>query len=81
MDPNLHHDPFIWLESLGDKRVADWIEEHNRVTLNTLCHQRFEADKDEILAILNSSEHIPIPTRRGGFLYNFWRDAEHAKGI
>lgn len=81
MDPLLHDDPFIWLENLEEKRVTDWIEQHNRATLDRLCDQQFETDKDEILKVLDSPDLIPIPTRRGDYLYNFWRDAEHSKGI
>ena len=76
-----HLDPYIWLESLDDDKVANWIEQRNHNTLNILCDHQFEVDKKTISAILNSPEMIPMPTRRGSYLYNFWRDSDHVKGI
>ncbi|MFM9194684.1 MAG: S9 family peptidase, partial [Planctomycetia bacterium] len=34
-----------------------------------------------ILAILDSKEKIPFVTKIGDRFYNFWRDAEHPKGV
>ena len=35
----------------------------------------------DILAALDSDARIPYVRRRGEFLYNFWRDADHPRGL
>ena len=42
---------------------------------------RFEADSGVLLAILDRPDRIPLITRRGGLIYNFWRDGEHPRGL
>lgn len=37
--------------------------------------------KADILAALDSDARIPYVRRRGEFLYNFWRDADHPRGL
>ena len=36
---------------------------------------------EKTLQILDSKERIPYPSIHGAFLYNFWQDAEHQRGI
>lgn len=40
-----------------------------------------DALRERILAALDSDDRIPFVTRRGDYLYNFWRDAEHPRGL
>lgn len=37
--------------------------------------------QERILAALDSDERIPYVSRRGEVLFNFWRDAEHPRGL
>ncbi len=41
----------------------------------------FNADQARILEVLDSDEHIPYVNRMGDYLYNFWRDQAHPRGI
>ncbi|WP_330233352.1 prolyl oligopeptidase family serine peptidase [Nocardia sp. NBC_00508] len=75
-------DPYLWLEEVTDERVLDWARSHNAVV-----HERF-ADSDRfrelerrILDMLDTDTKIAYPGRRGPWLYNFWRDAEHPRGL
>ncbi|MFD8243567.1 prolyl oligopeptidase family protein [Nocardia sp. NPDC059691] len=75
-------DPYLWLEEVTGERALDWARAHN-----TVVHARF-ADSDRfrdlerrILDMLDTDTKIAYPSRRGPWLYNFWRDAQHPRGL
>ncbi len=78
----MSNDPYLWLEDVEGDAALDWVRAGNRVTI-----ERFEADPDfeplrhDLLMILDSSERIPMVTKRGPHFYNFWQDGEHPRGI
>jgi prolyl oligopeptidase len=41
----------------------------------------FEPLRSQIRDILDSKDRIPYVTRMGEFFYNFWRDAQHPRGL
>ena len=41
----------------------------------------FAAIHERLLEIFNSSDRIPYPAVRGDWVYNFWQDDEHVRGI
>jgi prolyl oligopeptidase len=75
-------DPYRWLEDVTGESALDWVRERNADTLGRLAHgERFESLRTEILAALDASDRIPYVRRRGEFLYNFWQDADHPRGL
>ena len=74
-------DPWLWLEEIEGTGALDWVTAQTAATLSRYADARFEADRDEVRAILNLPDNIPWITRRGGMLYNFWRDAESPRGV
>lgn len=75
-------DPYLWLEEVDGARARAWVEGRNRVTESELEAQpRYAALSERLRAILDSNEKIPYARCHGGLLYNFWRDAVHARGI
>ncbi|HEY6737938.1 MAG TPA: prolyl oligopeptidase family serine peptidase [Actinopolymorphaceae bacterium] len=75
-------DPYAWLEGVTDETALSWVRERNAETLADLAEgQRFERLQTEIRQVLDSDDRIPYVTRRGEHLYNFWRDAEHPRGL
>jgi prolyl oligopeptidase len=42
---------------------------------------RFATDRDELCKLLDRPDNLPVPTRRGGLLYNLWKDANHPRGL
>ena len=52
-----------------------------RVTLAAFGDASFAADRDTLAAIFDRPDNIPFVTRRGGFLYNFWKDANNPRGL
>jgi prolyl oligopeptidase len=75
-------DPYLWLEDIEGKKALDWVHKQNRLTLD-----RFESDplypqfKATAEKILQDKERIPYGKLRGGYVYNFWRDEDHVRGI
>ena len=75
-------DPYRWLEDVQGERALDWVRERNAQARQQLTqHPRFAAMRDGLLQILDSSDKIPYFVRRGDALYNFWRDAQHPRGL
>jgi prolyl oligopeptidase len=74
-------DPFLWLEDIIGEAALDWVRQHNAPTLEELSGDRFEQMRAEALEVLDTDARIPYVRRRGDYLYNFWRDAEHPRGL
>jgi prolyl oligopeptidase len=80
--PPILDDPFLWLEEVEGKRALDWVEQRNGETLAELqADARYERFLAQAEALLNAKDRIPYGSVRGRYMYNFWRDAEHVRGI
>ena len=75
-------DPHLWLEDVtGDDALA-WVREHNDKTVADFAGTTaFEQLESKVRAILDTDARIPYSRRRGKYLYNFWRDADHVRGL
>ncbi|MFO1220283.1 MAG: prolyl oligopeptidase family serine peptidase [Burkholderiaceae bacterium] len=75
-------DPYLWLEDIEGSRALDWVRERNAQSRARLeQHPAFNQMRDEIRAVLDARDRIPGITRRGAWLFNFWQDAEHPRGL
>ncbi|MEV0761149.1 prolyl oligopeptidase family serine peptidase [Nocardia sp. NPDC050435] len=75
-------DPYLWLEEVTDERALDWARAHNDVVVRRFAAaDRFSELERRILDMLDDDTKVAYPGRRGKWLYNFWRDAEHPKGL
>ena len=74
-------DPYLWLEDVDGGRALAWVAEQSAATLARVADARYVADRDALTAILDRPDNLPFVTRRGGLLYNFWRDAAHPRGL
>jgi len=73
---------FIWLEEIESEQALDWAREQNERSEAVLkAHPLFASLEQRNLEILTSAERIAYPSLMGGEIYNFWRDAEHVRGI
>ena len=77
-----NEDPYLWLEEVDGAKPLAWVAEQNAGTLKVLeAVPEFEPIHARNLEILNSSARIPSVTIRGTYLYNFWQDADHVRGL
>jgi prolyl oligopeptidase len=79
-DPNT--DPYLWLEEvLGDEALA-WVRKRNEATLERYASgPGYRTLEGDLLKILDSDAKIPFVNKHGAHYYNFWRDAEHPRGL
>lgn len=75
-------DPYLWLEEVTGDRALEWVRARNKI-----CQDQLEADSGfaqlqaDLLAILDSDARIPMVSKHGDYLYNFWRDKQNPRGI
>jgi prolyl oligopeptidase len=70
-------DPYLWLEEIEGERAVAFAERQSRLTLQKFSDAGFARDRDTLTAIYDRPDNIPYVTRRGGFLYNLWKDANN----
>src|SRR6201997_1148220 len=74
-------DPYLSLEEIDGEQALAWVETQNAATLARFGDTRFAADRDVLAAIFDRPDNIPIIARRRSRLFNFWKDAEHPRGL
>src|ERR1700704_1056178 len=74
-------DPYLWLEQIEGERALAFVAQQSRLTLQQFGDAGFAADRDTLAAIYDRPDNIPYVTRRGGFLYNIWKDADNPRGL
>lgn len=75
-------DPYLWLEEVTGEKALAWARAQNRESTGELTNRpSFEPLRQRLLAQYDSKERIPYATRLGPYLYNFWRDDQHVRGI
>ncbi len=76
-------DPYLWLEEVQGARALAQVDAWNRATEQDLSQTPdFEANRARALSILNDPRQIALPDQiQGNVVTNFWRDAEHPRGL
>jgi prolyl oligopeptidase len=75
-------DQYIWLEEVDGAKALEFVNNHNRESTNRLSQVKEYNDiYTKSLEIYNSNDRIVYPTIYGEFIYNFWQDKEHVRGI
>ncbi len=75
-------DPFLWLEEVDGEQALDWVKEQNADTARRLeSNPLFDELYAQAKATLNSDSRLPAIDQKGEWLYNYWRDAEHPRGV
>ncbi|MBF6098812.1 S9 family peptidase [Nocardia cyriacigeorgica] len=75
-------DPYLWLEEVTGEAALDFARAHNEVVVERFASSdRFTELQRRILDMLDTDTKIAYPGRRGQWLYNYWRDAEHPRGL
>jgi prolyl oligopeptidase len=75
-------DPYQWLENVDDPKALAFVETQNQKTEARLkALSIYDKIYSKSLEILNSNNRIAAPAILGGYIYNFWRDKDHVRGI
>ncbi len=74
-------DPYLWLEEIEGAAAIAWVDEQNAATLERFGGSGFISDRDTLTEILDRPDNIPFIGRRGARVFNFWKDAEHPRGL
>jgi prolyl oligopeptidase len=75
-------DPHGWLEEVASDRALDWVRTRNAASEAELtAAPDYATLRTRLKTILDSNERIPYVGRHGAWFYNFWRDAQHERGL
>ena len=75
-------DPYLWMEEVENEKALTWAKERADADTAVLeAVPEFSEIHTEIFEIYNSQDRIPAPVIRSDWIYNFWRDSEHVRGI
>jgi prolyl oligopeptidase len=75
-------DKYLWLEEVDGKAALEFAEAQNKITFDKLSKEKdYQSIYDKSLEILNSTDKIATPSIQGQYVYNFWRDKDHVRGI
>jgi len=75
-------DDYLWLEDVASERALDWVGARNAESEAALAARPDYATlRTRLKSILDSKERIPYAGRHAGLYYNFWRDADHPRGL
>src|SRR5688572_8402577 len=76
------NDSYAWLEEVEGKRSLEWVQARNAKTEAALAATpQFKQLEGDIRAILDSNAKIPGVEKIGAYYYNFWKDAQHQRGL
>jgi prolyl oligopeptidase len=77
-----HDDPNLWLEEVASDAALGWVRERNAESERELtARPGYTELRTRLKTILDAKERIPYVGCHNGLFYNFWRDAEHPRGI
>ncbi|CAN5182684.1 prolyl oligopeptidase family protein [soil metagenome] len=75
-------DPLQYLEEVDGARALDWVRAQNGRTLDQLTRDpRFDSLYRTALELAQDRDRLATGSLRAGFVYNFWQDADHVRGI
>jgi prolyl oligopeptidase len=75
-------DKYLWLEEVDGQKALEFVNAQNKTTVAELSAEKDYQDiYDKSLAISNSTDRIAYPSIRGNYVYNFWKDKDHVRGI
>ncbi len=78
----MNSDPLAWLEEVEGDRALDWVRTENARSLAILeADPRYPDLLAKAKAIVNERERLALGAVRGGYVYNFWQDEAHVRGL
>lgn len=75
-------DKYLWLEEVDGEKALSFVNEKNKATINVLSAEKdYQSIYNQSLQIFNSADKIAYPNIKGKYVYNFWKDKNHERGI
>src|SRR5215469_5466188 len=75
-------DPYLWLEDVHGEKPLSWVKEQNAKSLGVLTADGdYHKDYGDILSVLDATDRIPFGGLDHQYVFNYWQDAGHPKGI
>jgi len=75
-------DPYLWMEEVESEKALAWAKERSEADTAVIeATPEFAEIHAQLLEIYNSKDRVPVPEVRGAWIYNFWQDAEHVRGV
>jgi len=75
-------DPYAWLEDVEGARALAWVQQQNSRSLPVLQNDpRYPRLLGAALEVAQNNERLPLGAIHNGYLYNFWQDGVHVRGI
>jgi prolyl oligopeptidase len=75
-------DPYLWMEEVESEKALAWAKERSEADMAVIeAVPEFADIHAQLLEIYNSKDRIPVPEVRGAWIYNFWQDADHVRGV
>ncbi|MBM3286573.1 MAG: S9 family peptidase [Candidatus Eisenbacteria bacterium] len=75
-------DAYLWLEDVDSETSLQWARARNDESSRALTNDpEFASLRARLLAIYDSKDRIAYPDKVGDYLYNFWTDETHVRGI
>ena len=75
-------DPHQWLENVESADAIAWARKQNATSERELqSTDTYTQMYPTIKKILDAADRIPAVEKHGDRLYNFWRDAQHPRGV
>jgi prolyl oligopeptidase len=76
------NDPYLWLEEVQSPRALEWVGARNVESTQALTGlEQYRKLQPAIKGVLDAPGRIPGVEMQGKWLYNFWRDPQHPRGI
>src|SRR4029077_17571740 len=80
--PGRQQDPFFLLGGIYGAKPIEWVKAQNAKSTAVLqADPDYQKDYDAILRVMDATDRIPYGDLDHQFVFNFWQDAAHPKGI
>ena len=75
-------DPYLWLEDVHGEKSMEWVRTQNARSMAVLrVDPDYQKDYESILKVMDAVDRIPYGDLDHQWVFNFWQDAQHPKGI
>ncbi|HKD54833.1 MAG TPA: prolyl oligopeptidase family serine peptidase, partial [Steroidobacteraceae bacterium] len=75
-------DPYLWLEDIHGAQSLAWVREQNAKSTAVLqADPDYRLDYQAILKVMDATDRIPYGELDHRYVFNFWQDGQHPKGI